>query len=79
MTETTDAYAQITMELIQIIFKDYHPRDFAIRLWDNTEWAAEAGQSTRFTIILNTPGALRKMFIPTNQLSMGRAYAFEEF
>ena len=57
---------------------DYQPRDFAIEFWDGSTWEAETPEP-RFTIVLKHPGALRRMFLPPNELTMGEAYIFGEF
>lgn len=75
----TDKHVQTSLAFVQEVLKDYHPRDFAVRLWDGTTWAAEAGQPTRFTLVLKHPGALRRMFLPPTELRMGEAYIYEDF
>jgi cyclopropane-fatty-acyl-phospholipid synthase len=68
-----------TLSILHEIFSEYHPRNFSIRLWDGTVWDAEAGQSPLFTMVLQHPGALRKMLMHPNQLSIGEAYVFDDF
>jgi cyclopropane-fatty-acyl-phospholipid synthase len=48
-------------------------RDFAVRYWDGV---VEAGRSTPapFTLRLERPGALRRMLLPPNELSIIEAY-----
>jgi cyclopropane-fatty-acyl-phospholipid synthase len=79
LPKTEDKFVDISLAFVQDILKDYHPRDFAVRFWDGSVWEAEAGQPTRFTIVLNHPGALRKMFLPPTELAMGEAYIFQDF
>jgi cyclopropane-fatty-acyl-phospholipid synthase len=67
------------MSLLQDLFGSYHPRNFAVRLWDGTKWEAEQGQPTRFTLVLQHPGALRNMFLPPNELTLGEAYIYNDF
>ncbi|HDL85791.1 MAG TPA: class I SAM-dependent methyltransferase [Candidatus Acetothermia bacterium] len=78
-TETTDRNAQTSLSLFQSLLADYHPRDFAVRLWDGTQWDAEPGQPTRFTLVLRHPGALRRMFSPPTELALGEAYIYDDF
>ncbi|MBZ0291497.1 MAG: cyclopropane-fatty-acyl-phospholipid synthase family protein [Anaerolineae bacterium] len=49
------------------------PRDFDIRLWDGT---CLKGTDTvpRFTMTLNTPGTLRRMFRPPIELALAEAF-----
>lgn len=50
-----------------------------MRLWDGSQWDAEPGQPTRFTLVLRHPGALRKMFLPPTELALGEAYIYDDF
>ncbi len=79
VTVSTDRAAQTSLSLLEEILGDYHPRDFAVRLWDGTTWESENGQPARFTIVLRHPGALRQMFLPPNDLTLGEAYIFDDF
>jgi cyclopropane-fatty-acyl-phospholipid synthase len=46
--------------VLQLLLRDYHPRNFAIRFWDGSQWPAETS-SPHFTLVLNHPHALRCM------------------
>jgi cyclopropane-fatty-acyl-phospholipid synthase len=48
------------LTILHLLIGDYHPRDFAVRLWDGREWPAETG-SPVFTLIFNHPDALRSL------------------
>ena len=39
----------------------------------------ETQEPARFTIVLQHPGALRKMFLPPNDLTLGEAYIYNDF
>ena len=54
----SDIQARITLSLLHELLKDYHPRDFAVRLWDGTTWEAESGSPARCTLIIRQPAAL---------------------
>jgi cyclopropane-fatty-acyl-phospholipid synthase len=73
------AAVQTGLSILRRIFSGYHPRDFAFRFWDGTMWGPEAGQATRFTFVLRHPGALRKMFLHADDLSLGEAYIYDDF
>ena len=75
----TDQYVAPTLELLQGVFANYPGRDFAVRLWDGTEWMREGASERRFTIVLNHPAALRKMFFPPTERRLGEAYMFGDF
>ena len=69
------AVKEQTKEIIERFLP--YPRPFAIRLWDGTELVgSEAAQST---IVLCRPGALRRMFTPPLELSLGEAYIYGDF
>ncbi len=71
--------ARIGWSILQFLLKDYHPRDFAVRLWDGSTWDTDAGQPRRFTMVIRHPGALRSMFFPPGERSMGQAYIYDDF
>src|SRR5947209_3012485 len=78
-TKSDDRSVQTSLSLLQDLLGFVHPRDFAVRLWDGTTWEAEAGQAPRFTLVLQHPGALRKMFLPPSELNLGEAYIYTDF
>jgi cyclopropane-fatty-acyl-phospholipid synthase len=72
--QTDETHAQASLSFLQHLLDGYHPRDFAVRLWDGSRWEAELGQPTRFTLVLEHPGALRQMFWPPRSLTTCEAY-----
>jgi cyclopropane-fatty-acyl-phospholipid synthase len=72
-------WARRSMSVLQFLFRDYHPRDFAIRLWDGSRWVAEGGQPTRFTMVIGHPGALRSMLLSGSERTLGQAYVQKDF
>jgi cyclopropane-fatty-acyl-phospholipid synthase len=79
MEAKSDTFAASSLSFLRKLLSDYHPRDFAVRLWDGTAWPAESGQPTRFTMTFNHPGALRKMFLRLSERSLGEAYICNDF
>jgi cyclopropane-fatty-acyl-phospholipid synthase len=77
--QTKDSTTETTLSLLQDLFDFYHPRDFAVRLWDGTVWPADEGQPTHFTLVLQHPGALRAMFLPPGELALGEAYIYNDY
>ncbi len=63
------------MSLLDHLFAP--PRAFGVRLWDGTELPA-VGRST-FRLVLKHPGALRRMFTPPIELSLGEAFIYGDF
>ena len=76
---TSDRYAHITLSILQEVFSGYHPRNFGVRLWDGTTWGPEPGEKPLFTMVLQHPGALRKMFLHVNEIALGEAYVYDDF
>src|SRR2546423_379233 len=77
--KATDQAVQITMSLLRDIFSSAPQHDVAVRLWDGATWKPELAGSTRCTLVLQHPGALRKMFVPPSDLSLGEAYIYNDF
>jgi cyclopropane-fatty-acyl-phospholipid synthase len=80
-TKTSEQALQTTVFLLQDLFGSIQQRDFTVRLWDGSTWRPdpEAQEPARFTIVLQHPGALRKMFLPPNDLTLGEAYIYNDF
>jgi cyclopropane-fatty-acyl-phospholipid synthase len=53
------------------------PRSFSVRFWDGTELPA-SGRST-FSLVINHAAALRRMFTPPLELSLGEAFIYRDF
>jgi cyclopropane-fatty-acyl-phospholipid synthase len=69
-----------TLDILDELFSGYSPRDFAIRLWDDTAKEPEAGQPARFTLTIADPSALRRALSGPESLELGlsRAYLARE-
>lgn len=76
--QSSDQATGNSLSFLHQLLGDYHPRDFAVRLWNDVTWEAEAGQPTRFTLVLQHPGALRRMFWPPDEVSFGEAYIYDD-
>jgi len=74
-----DRYVQTTLAILKEVFSSYHPRNFTVRLWDGTKWDPEPGQQPLFTMVLQHPGALRRMFMHVNDVALGEAYVYDDF
>jgi cyclopropane-fatty-acyl-phospholipid synthase len=64
-----------TTDLLEHVFPS--PRHFGIRLWDGTELPVEGDSA--FHLVLGHAGALRRMFTPPVELSMGEAFIRDDF
>ena len=78
--ETADAgrAARATMSVLKDLLKDYHPRDFSIRLWTGEVLEPEPGISNRFTLVLRHPGALRAMLRSGSDRAIAEAYIYDD-
>lgn len=74
-----DTTVRTTLSLLQDLFGSLCPCNFAVRLWDGTTWKPQPAEPTRFTLVLQHPGALRRMFLPPNDLNLGEAYIYNDF
>ncbi len=72
---TIDPAIHRTVDLLERIFPAL--RRFGIRLWDGTELPADGCPS--FQLVLNHAGALRCMFKPPIELSLGEAFILSDF
>ena len=77
--QQSDKAAVHARTFLQMLLGGYHPRNFAVRLWDGSQWPDEA-DSPAFTLVLKHPGSLRRMFQnTTTDLSLGEAYVYDDF
>jgi len=67
------------LSFLQKLLEDYGERPFSIRLWEGTTWSPTPELRPEFTLVLNHPGALRRMFLPPNELTLGEAYIYDDF
>lgn len=68
-----------TRQALTLLLQRQSPLEFAIRLWDGTTLPDESATGPPFTLVLNHPGALRHMFTPPGELTLGEAYLRGDF
>ncbi len=73
-----DRAAAAARELLDWLFRGLERRNFAVRLWNGEILPADTTR-TAFTLALNHPGALRAMFRPPIELSLGEAFIYGDF
>ena len=54
MVASPDRHVKVALDFLQNVLGGYHPRNFAVELWDGTTWEAETG-TPLFTIVLKHP------------------------
>ena len=74
-----DNYVQTGLSILHLLFAGCHPGNFAVRLWDGTVYKPEAGLKPVFTLVINRPGALRRMFLRVSDLALGESYIYGDF
>jgi cyclopropane-fatty-acyl-phospholipid synthase len=72
---THDRITAVTLRVLDHIFPP--PRAFDIRLWNRLTLPA-AGRSS-FTLVLRHPAALRRMFAPPVERSLGEAFIYGDY
>ena len=80
-TKAADRAVETTLLLLQDLLGSSSQKNFAVRLWDDSIWQPESDNSEppRFTLVLQHPGALRRMFMPPNELSLFESYIYNDF
>jgi len=72
---STESIVRRTADLLEQLFPS--PRGFGIRLWDGSELPVDG--RPLFSLVLNHAGALRRMFKPPVELSLGEAFILKDF
>jgi cyclopropane-fatty-acyl-phospholipid synthase len=67
------------MAVVELLVADYHPRDFAVELWDGLRLDPDPGQFCRFTWHINNANALRALLRSDRQVALGEAYIYGGF
>jgi cyclopropane-fatty-acyl-phospholipid synthase len=70
------AASDTTLDVLRELFRDYHPRDFAVELWDGSRWDAETDEPA-FTLRLASPAVLRG-FLGASERALAEAYLHGE-
>lgn len=60
------------------LFRDYSGPTFAIRLWNGWHWVSLAGERPVFTVVIETPSALRALVLDPNEVALGEAFIHRE-
>jgi len=76
---SADRHVETTRRCLQIMCQWYGPRDFTVRFWGIEDWLPDPGQPSRFTWVLNHPGAFRAANIPPSSATCGGAYLYDDF
>lgn len=65
--------------IVAELFGTPNERFFAVRYWNGSEDPVGEGHSSRFTLILRQPGALRRMLLPPTEIRLAAAFLRDDF
>src|SRR5581483_3506100 len=74
-----DKVAARASSIVHELLDDFHPRDFAVELWNGSRIDPEPGQFCRFTWHLKDPATLRALLRSDRQVALGEAYIHGDF
>ncbi len=70
---------ELTRHILDQIFTDGLNTDYNVRLWNKEVFTPWPVNRPRFTLVLNHPGARRRMFFPPGEITLGEAYLHGDF
>ena len=73
----TDQASDLVLRLLDELIDGDATDRVGVRLWDGTAWPDNAPRAA--TLVLKHPGALRAMFLPGDEVSLGEAYLYDDF
>src|SRR5712691_5577036 len=82
MQNSNDTHALVTRRVLSDLLADFPRSDYAIRLWDGSDWlppSANEGAKPSFSLVLGHPGSLRNMFERASPLNMAEAFLADSF
>jgi cyclopropane-fatty-acyl-phospholipid synthase len=69
-----DRLVALTHTILAELFGPTERRDFAVRLWNAAVEMPSSTSSPTFTLVLESPGSLRRMLLPPSELSIVESY-----
>lgn len=76
LERSPDSTVSKCLLILEEAFRELHPRNFAVRLWDGSVLPPEPGRPSRFTLVIRNPAALRTLFLSANELALGEAFIY---
>jgi cyclopropane-fatty-acyl-phospholipid synthase len=74
MPRDMDTGLTATREVVRALFGPPAERTFEVRYWDGSSEPPGSARSAPFTLVISRRGALRRMLLPPNELSIVDAY-----
>jgi cyclopropane-fatty-acyl-phospholipid synthase len=68
-----------TISLLQDLLPCLPGVPYALRLWDGGVWESVPGETAQFTLVINEPTCLHKLFSRADQLTLGEAFVHGDF
>jgi cyclopropane-fatty-acyl-phospholipid synthase len=68
--------SQAAIEFLSEVLRDYSGVTYALRLWNGTVLQSPSVDAPAFTLVINHPAALQRMFLADSDLGAGEAYIF---
>jgi cyclopropane-fatty-acyl-phospholipid synthase len=65
--------------IVDELLREYHPRDFAVELWNGMRWDPDPGQFCRFTWHIRHPALFRALLRPNLQVALAEAFIYGDF
>jgi cyclopropane-fatty-acyl-phospholipid synthase len=75
---TSDVAIKSQLKLLQDLTQGIESAPWGVRFWEGSTWEAAPDQPAVFTLVLNHPGALRKMLWPPSDLRVAEAYIYDD-
>jgi cyclopropane-fatty-acyl-phospholipid synthase len=72
-----DRHREIAIKILDDLFSEADLSEVGVQLWESTRWPDE--NPKRALLVLNHPGALRRMFLPGSELGLAEAYLYNDF
>ena len=74
-----DSYLTLAREVVRDFLTIFPARPFAVRLPDGSEIPSDPVGQPQFTLVLNRPSVLRRMFFPPSELYIGEGYIYGDY
>lgn len=71
-----DRAVRVALAVLDEVFRDYGPCDFAVRLWNGQTWPVSLDCDPRFTVVIHRPSALRPMLLSRKDLYLSEAFIY---
>jgi cyclopropane-fatty-acyl-phospholipid synthase len=67
-----------TLDVVRALCGEIRDVDFAVRLWDGTNWSPDPSRTPRLTLVVRSPAALRRLIRPGSEIALAEAYLSNE-